>query len=75
MPPLLMVDPPLAQTSDPQSSRTRQEPTLTSTTRVSVDEPVSNDDEVNLNPRHYQPHIYSPSTGGYFTLDDIPRVK
>ena len=53
MPPLLMVNPPLAQTSDPQTSRTRQEPTLTSTTRVSVDEPISNDDEVNLNPCHY----------------------
>jgi hypothetical protein len=75
MPPLLIADPPLAQTSDPQSSQTRQKPTLTSTIRVSVDEPVSNDDEVNLNPRRYQPHIYSLSTGGCFTLDDIPRVK
>ena len=32
-------------------------------------------DEVNLNPRHYQPRIHSPSTNGYFTLDDILRVK
>jgi hypothetical protein len=40
-----------------------------------VDEPVSSDDEVPLNPRHYQPHNNSSSTGGYFTLDDIPRVK
>jgi hypothetical protein len=40
-----------------------------------VDEPVSSDDEVPLNPRHYQPHINSSSIGGYFTLDDIPRVK
>jgi len=40
-----------------------------------VDEPISSDDEVNLNPRHYHPHIHSPGTGGYFTLDDIPRVK
>uniref|UniRef100_A0A6N2MSM9 Uncharacterized protein n=1 Tax=Salix viminalis TaxID=40686 RepID=A0A6N2MSM9_SALVM len=63
MPPLLMADPPQAHSSDPQSSRTRQEPPPTSTTRVSVDEPVSSDDEVNLNPRRY------------FTLDDIPRVK
>ena len=71
MPPLLMADPP----TDPQSSQTRHEPPPTSTTRVSVDEPVSSDDEVNLNPRHYQPHINSPSIGGYFTLDDIPQVK
>ena len=75
MPPLLMADPPQAHSSDPQSSRTRQEPPPTSTTRVSVDEPVSSDDEVNLNPRRYQPHIHSSNTGGYFTLDDIPRVK
>jgi hypothetical protein len=40
-----------------------------------VDEPVSSDDEVPLNPRHYQPHINSSSTDGYFTLDDIPQVK
>ena len=72
MPPLLMVDPPPAHSSDPQSLRTRQEPPPTSTTRVSVDEPVSSDDEVNLNPHHYQPNINSPSNGGYFTLDDIP---
>jgi len=75
MPPLLMADPPPAPTSDPQSSRTRQEPPPTSTTRVSVDEPISSDDEVNLNPRHYTPHTHSPGTGGYFTLDDIPRAK
>jgi len=75
MPPLLMADPSLTQTSDPQSSRTRQELTLTSTTRVSVDEPVNSGDEVNLNPHHYQPHIHSSNTGGCFTLDDIPRVK
>ena len=75
MPPLLMVDPPTAHSSDPQSSRPRQEPPPTSTTRFSVDEPVSSDDKVNLNPRHYQPHINSLSIGGYFTLDDIPRVK
>jgi hypothetical protein len=72
MPPLLMADPPPAQTSDPQSSRTRQEPPPTSTTRVSMDEPISSDDEVNLNPHHYYPHTHSPGTGGYFTLDDIP---
>jgi len=74
MPSLMMVDPPPAQTSDLYSLRTQQEPTptTTSTTRVSVYEPVSSDDEVNLNPRHYQPRIHSPSTGGYFTLDDIP---
>ncbi|KAJ6885824.1 hypothetical protein NC651_026473 [Populus alba x Populus x berolinensis] len=54
--------------SDSQSSRTRQEPPPTSIIRVSVDEPVSSDDEVNLNPCHYQPHINSPNTGGYFTL-------
>ena len=75
MPPLLMADHSPAQTSDPQSSRTQQEPTPTSTTRVSVDEPVSSDDEVNLNPHYYQSHIHSPSTCGYFTLDDIPRIK
>jgi len=66
-----MADPP----TDPQSSRTQHEPPPTSTTRVSVDEPVNSDDEVPLNPRHYQPHNNSSSTGGYFTLDDIPRVK
>ena len=75
MPPLLMDDPPTTHSSDPQSSRTQHEPPPTSTTRVSVDEPVSSDDEINLNPHHYQPHINSPSTSGYFTLDDIPRVK
>jgi len=73
--PLLMVDPPPAQTSNPQSSRTLQEPHPTSTTRVSVDEPISSDEEVNLNPRHYHPHTHSQGTGGYFTLDDIPQVK
>ncbi|KAG5234177.1 zinc finger, CCHC-type, viral movement protein [Salix suchowensis] len=31
--------------------------------------------KVNLNPRRYQPHIHSSNTRGYFTLDDIPRVK
>jgi hypothetical protein len=51
MPPLLMADPP----TDPQSSRTQHEPLPTSTTRVSVDEPVSSDDEVPLNPRYNQP--------------------
>jgi hypothetical protein len=75
MPPLLMADPPPTQTSNTQSSQTQQEPTPTSTIRVSVDELVSSDDKVNLNPRYYQPHIHSPSTGCYFTLDDIPRVK
>nr|TKR90937.1 hypothetical protein D5086_0000228410 [Populus alba] len=75
MPPLLMAAPFIAHSSDHQSSQTRQEPPPTSTTRVSMDEPISSDDEINLNPRHFQTHIHSPSTGGYFTLDDIPRVK
>jgi hypothetical protein len=44
MPPLLIADPPPAQTLDPQSSRTWQEPHPTSTTRVSVDEPISSDE-------------------------------
>nr|TKS11584.1 hypothetical protein D5086_0000071770 [Populus alba] len=64
MPPLLMVDPHTTHSSDPQSSRTQQEPPSTSTRRFSVDEPVSSDDKVNLNPRHYQPHINSPSIDG-----------
>jgi hypothetical protein len=75
MPPLLMADPPTTPTSDPQSLRTRQESPPTSTTRVNVDELISSDDEVNLNPRHYNPHTHSPGTGGYFTLDDIPCAK